>query len=101
MQDILTVLGLIITAHLLILVAIIIIIKKMLMGDTVNAVNRIRQGEAEVRKKEEKMRREREEEEKEREWREGWREEWRKGEKGGGGKDKRDKTENRERIEYI
>jgi F0F1-type ATP synthase delta subunit len=48
-----------------VLAAIIIVIKRLLLGDTVRAVERINQVEADVRKKEESLRREIEEREKE------------------------------------
>jgi len=54
----------IIIAHAAVLVVIIMVIRKMLLGDTVTAVSRIRQVEEEVRKKEEGIRKEIEEHEK-------------------------------------
>jgi F-type H+-transporting ATPase subunit b len=52
-------------AHAIILVVIVIVIRRMLLSDTMSAVERIKQVEAEVRKKEEGIRREIEEHEKE------------------------------------
>lgn len=52
-------------AHAVILVVIIFVIRRLLLGDTMTAVNRIRQVEGEVRKKEEAIRHEIEEHEKE------------------------------------
>ena len=65
MQDILKVLVPIIVTHVIVLAVIILIMKKLLLGDTVKAMDRIRQVESEVRKKEEDLRREIEEHEKE------------------------------------
>jgi len=64
MQDILRVLVPIIVAHIFVLVAVIIIIKRLLLSDSLNAVNRLKQVESEVRRKEETIRREIEEHEK-------------------------------------
>ena len=55
-MEILKILLPIVVLHVAVLIAVIIVIKKMLVGDTVNAVSRIRQVEAEVRKKEESIR---------------------------------------------
>lgn len=65
MQDIWKILVPIVATHAAVLVAIIFVIKKMLLNDTMQAVNRIKQVEAEVRKKEESIRKEIEEHEKE------------------------------------
>ena len=65
MEDTLKILLPIILAHVSILVIIIFVIRKLLLKDTMNAVNRIRQVEAEVRKKEEGIRSQIEEHEKE------------------------------------
>jgi F0F1-type ATP synthase delta subunit len=59
-----TVISIVLT-HAVALAIIILVIKRLLLGDTVRAVNRIRQVEAEVRKKEESIRREITEHEKE------------------------------------
>jgi F0F1-type ATP synthase delta subunit len=64
MQETLKILIPVVVAHACVLVAIIFVIKRMLLSDTLNAVDRIRQVEAEVRKKEETIRREIEEHEK-------------------------------------
>jgi F0F1-type ATP synthase delta subunit len=55
----------IIVAHVFVLVAVIVVIKRLLLGDSMNAVNRLKQVEVEVRRKEETIRREIEEHEKE------------------------------------
>lgn len=52
-------------AHVVILVVIVLIIKKLLLGDTVRAVDRIGQAEAEIRKREEAMKQEMERHEQE------------------------------------
>jgi F0F1-type ATP synthase delta subunit len=57
-MDIVKLLAPIIIAHVVVLAVIIVIIRKMLLSDTVKAVARIRQVEAEVRKKEEAIRKE-------------------------------------------
>jgi len=57
-MDIVKLLAPIIVAHVVVLAVIIVIIRKMLWSDTVKAVERIRQVEAEVRKKEEAIRKE-------------------------------------------
>jgi len=54
----------IVISHVVVLVVIIFVIRRLLLGDTMSAVERIRQVEAEVRKKEEAIRREIEEHEK-------------------------------------
>lgn len=64
-MEILKVLIPIVVAHAAVLVAIIVVIKKLLLNDTMAAVARIKQVEAEVRKKEEGIRREIEEHEQE------------------------------------
>lgn len=58
MQDTIRILVPIVVAHLVVLGVIVIVIRKLLVGDTVRAVNRIGQAEAEMRKKEESMRQE-------------------------------------------
>jgi F0F1-type ATP synthase delta subunit len=58
MQETLKVMVPVILAHLLILVAVVLVIKRLLLGDTMRAVNRIREVEEEVRRKEEAIRRE-------------------------------------------
>jgi F0F1-type ATP synthase membrane subunit b/b' len=65
MHDILTIWMPILVTHLCVLVVIIFVIKRLLLSDTLQAVSRIRQVEAEVRKREEAIRREIEEHEKE------------------------------------
>jgi len=55
----------VIAAHVCALVVIIVVIRRLLLNDTVRAVNRIKQVEAEVRKKEEGIRSQIEEHEKE------------------------------------
>lgn len=65
MHDILTILITIGITHACVLVIIIFVIKRLLLSDTMQAVSRIRQVEAEVRKREEAIRREIEEHEKE------------------------------------
>ena len=57
-QEILRMLLPVVLAHVVILVVIVLIIKKLLLGDTVRAVNRIGQAEAEIRKREEAMKQE-------------------------------------------
>lgn len=57
-MEIVKLLAPIIVAHVIVLAVIIVIIRKMLLSDTVKAVARIRQVEAEVRKKEEAIRKE-------------------------------------------
>lgn len=57
-MDIIKLLAPIIVAHAVVLAVIIVIIRRMLLSDTVKAVARIRQVEAEVRKKEEAIRKE-------------------------------------------
>jgi len=64
-MDILKILLPVVISHVVILVIIIIVIRRLLLGETMSAVDRIRQVEAEVRKKEEGIRREIEEHEKE------------------------------------
>lgn len=63
-MDIMKILLPIVISHVVILVIIIFVIKRLLLSDTMSAVERIRQVEAEVRKKEEAIRREIEEHEK-------------------------------------
>lgn len=58
MQDTIRILVPIVVAHLVVLGVIVIVIRKLLVGDTIRAVNRIGQAEAEMRKKEESMRQE-------------------------------------------
>ncbi|MBA4387807.1 MAG: hypothetical protein C0404_07490 [Verrucomicrobia bacterium] len=65
MQDIWKILLPIVITHAAVGVGIIIVIKKLLLGDTMQAINRIKQVEAEVRKKEESIRKEIEDNEKE------------------------------------
>ena len=65
MQDILRILIPIVAAHVVVLVVILVFIRKMLLGDTVRAVERVRQVEGEVRRKEEGIRRQIEDHEKE------------------------------------
>jgi F-type H+-transporting ATPase subunit b len=65
MQDILRVVIPIIVVHALVLAGIILIIRRLLLSDTMRAVERINQVEAEVRKKEEALRKEIEERERE------------------------------------
>jgi F0F1-type ATP synthase membrane subunit b/b' len=65
MHDILTILLPIVLTGVLVMVVIIFVIKRLLLSDTMQAVSRIRQVEAEVRKREEAIRREIEEHEKE------------------------------------
>lgn len=55
----------IIGAYLFVLVILILVIKRLLLGDTVKAVERIGQAETEIRKREESMRREMDQHEKE------------------------------------
>ena len=54
-QEIFRILLPIVASHLVILVVIILVIKRLLLGDTVRAVERIGQAEAEIRKREEAM----------------------------------------------
>ncbi|MDD4869659.1 MAG: F0F1 ATP synthase subunit delta [Kiritimatiellae bacterium] len=63
-MDILKILLPVVVSHAVILVIIIFVIRRLLLSDTMGAVERIRQVEAEVRKKEEGIRREIEEHEK-------------------------------------
>jgi F0F1-type ATP synthase membrane subunit b/b' len=65
MQDTIQILWPIVVAHLAVLVIIIVVIKRLLLGDTVRAVDRIGQAEAEIRKKEETMKQEMERHEQE------------------------------------
>lgn len=65
LHDILTIWMPIIVAQLCVLAIMIFVIKRLLLSDTLQAVTRIRQVEAEVRKREEAIRREIEEHEKE------------------------------------
>jgi F0F1-type ATP synthase delta subunit len=65
MQETLTVMIPVIAAHILILVAVVFVIKRLLLGDTMRAVGTIREVEEEVRKREEAVRREIAEHEKE------------------------------------
>ncbi|MBM4142714.1 MAG: hypothetical protein FJ225_03840 [Lentisphaerae bacterium] len=64
MQDTVRILVPIAVAHVFVLVATIIVIKRLLLSDSLNAVNRLKQVEAEVRRKEETVRRDIEEHEK-------------------------------------
>jgi F-type H+-transporting ATPase subunit b len=63
MQDTLKILVPIVVAHAAVLIVIIVVIRKLLLNDTLRAVNRVKQVEAEIRKKEEGIRREIEEQE--------------------------------------
>lgn len=65
MQETLTILVPIVLAHICVLIVIVFIIRRLLLSDTMEAVNRIRQVESEVRKKEEGIRQEIAEHEKE------------------------------------
>ncbi|NQT92819.1 MAG: F0F1 ATP synthase subunit delta [Lentisphaerae bacterium] len=65
MEETLKVLLPIVITHVIILVVVIIVIKRLLIGDSMNAVNRLKQVEVEIRKKEEGIRREIDEHEKE------------------------------------
>jgi len=65
MQETLRLLVPIVMAHALVLVAIVIIIKRLFVNDAMNAVNRVKQVEAEIRKKEEGIRLQIQEHEKE------------------------------------
>jgi F0F1-type ATP synthase delta subunit len=65
MSDTLKLLIPIVATHVAVLVVILVFIKRLLLGDTMRAVDRVKQVEAEVRKKEERMRKEVEEHEKE------------------------------------
>jgi len=58
MQDIIGILLPVVVAHALVLLVIVFVIKKLLLNDTMQAVSRIRQAEAEVRKREESIRQE-------------------------------------------
>jgi F0F1-type ATP synthase delta subunit len=64
MPDALKLLIPIIAAHIVVLVVILVFIKRLLLGDTLRAVERVKQVETEVRKKEERIRKEIEEHEK-------------------------------------
>lgn len=64
MQDILSIVVPIAVAHAVVLAVLIVITRQLLLGDTKRAVNRINEVEAEVRKKEESIRREIDEHEK-------------------------------------
>ncbi|MFC1453082.1 hypothetical protein ACFLSJ_07015, partial [Verrucomicrobiota bacterium] len=64
-QDILKVVLPIVVTHGVVLVAIVFIIKRLLLSDTMNAVARIRQAEAELRKREDGIREEVEQKERE------------------------------------
>jgi F0F1-type ATP synthase delta subunit len=57
MHDVLKIIVPIAGAHVVVLVAIVLAVKRVLLGDTRQAVERVRQVEAEVKKKEEAMRR--------------------------------------------
>jgi len=65
MTDTLKILIPIVIAHIVVLVAVVFVIKRLLLSDTMNAVQRIQQVEADVRKREEGIRREIEEHERE------------------------------------
>lgn len=65
MQETLKILIPIVGAHVLVLGAIIFVIKRLLLSDTMHAVNRIKQVEAEVRKREDAIKKEIDEHEKE------------------------------------
>ena len=65
MDDTLKVVVLVAVGHLAVLAAIIFIIKRLLLGDTLRAVKRISEAEAEIRKKEESMRQQLEQNERE------------------------------------
>lgn len=65
MHDILTILLPVVVTQVIVLVIMIFVMKRLLLSDTMQAVNRIRQVEAEVRKREETIRKEIEEHEKE------------------------------------
>jgi F-type H+-transporting ATPase subunit b len=65
MQDTLRILIPIVVAHVAVLVVIVFVIRKLLLGDTMRAVNRVKQVEADIRKKEEAIRRDIEEQERE------------------------------------
>jgi len=65
MQETLRVLAPIVGAHVVVLAAILFVIKRLLLSDTMRAVNRIKQVEAEIRKREEEIRKEIEEHERE------------------------------------
>ena len=63
MAELMTVIVPIVVAHVVVLVAMLLVIRKLLLSDTLHAVDRIKQVESEVRKKEEGIRREIEEHE--------------------------------------
>ena len=63
MQEVLKIVVPIIVVHLVVLTGVILVIKRLLWNDTMRAVEKINQVEAEVRKKEEAIRREIEEHE--------------------------------------
>jgi septal ring factor EnvC (AmiA/AmiB activator) len=65
MQETIRVLAPIVVTHVAILAVILVVIRRLVLGDTLRAVAKIRQVEAEVRKKEESIRREIAEHEKE------------------------------------
>lgn len=65
MQDLIKIVLPIAIVHLAVLAGIVLVVRKLLQGDTAKAVVRLRQVEAEVRKKEENIRQEIEEHEKE------------------------------------
>jgi F0F1-type ATP synthase delta subunit len=65
MQDIVRIIIPIAAIHAVVLAAIIVVVKRLLLSDTVRAVERINQAEADVRQKEEALRREIEERERE------------------------------------
>lgn len=65
MQDTLRILLPIVGAHIVVLAVILLIIRKLLLGDTIRAVERVGQAEAEIRKKEEAMKQEMERHEQE------------------------------------
>lgn len=58
MQDTFRILLMIVGAHVVVLIVVLSVIKKLLLGDTIRAVERVGQAEAEIRKKEEAMRQE-------------------------------------------
>lgn len=64
MQDIIRVLVPIVVTHAVVLVAVVLVIRRLLLSETAQAVNRIKQVETEVRKREEAIRREIDEHEK-------------------------------------
>jgi len=65
MQDTLKVLIPVVVAHIVIVVVVVAVVKRLLFSDSMSAVNRLRQVEVDVRKKEEAIRREIDEHEKE------------------------------------